>query len=86
MLGSLLLVTLFSGGALVSTGVSADDIIDQININVPISCSMSGVGVNSHNSNVYNGIYTSDIGTTTIDVFCNDGEGFSIYAIGFTGD
>ena len=83
---SLVSSTIISGIVLSSYLVSADDIIDQININVPISCSMSGTGTTSHNSNVYNGIYTSDIGTTTIDVFCNDGEGFSIYAIGFTGD
>ena len=86
ILAGLPVAVILSVASLSFTTVFADDIIDQININVPISCSMSGVGVNSHNSNVYNGIYTSDIGTTTIDVFCNDGEGFSIYAIGFTGD
>ncbi|MBR3353106.1 hypothetical protein IKG49_00685 [Candidatus Saccharibacteria bacterium] len=68
--------------------VSADDnsTVDQISITVPMSCTMSGTGQDSHNANINNGTYTPDIGTTTMHVFCNDNEGFAIYAAGYTGD
>ena len=78
--------TALSGIILTSTFVSADDVVDEINITVPVSCSLSGVGMNSHNANIANGIYTADIGTTTLTAFCNDNEGFAIYAAGYTGD
>ncbi|MBR3353702.1 DUF285 domain-containing protein [Candidatus Saccharibacteria bacterium] len=73
---------------LASTYVSADDnsTVDQISITVPMSCTMSGTGMDSHNTNINNGTYTPDIGTTTMHVFCNDNEGFAIYAAGYTGD
>ena len=68
--------------------VSADggEVTDQINITVPVSCTMEGTGMLSHTAEITNGIYESDIGTTTLNVYCNDAEGFSIYAAGFTGD
>ncbi len=47
---------------------------------------MTGVGMDSHTATITNGAYQGDIGTTTINVFCNDNSGFAIYAIGFTGD
>ena len=62
------------------------DIVDEINIAVPISCTMSGTGMTSHTANMSNGSYTPNIGTTTLKVFCNDTEGFAIFAAGYTGD
>ena len=80
-------LTLISGGILTSTMVSADDsVVDEVNITVPMSCTMSGTGMDTHNANINNGTYTPDIGTTTMHVFCNDNEGFAIYAAGYTGD
>ena len=70
-----------------SSHVSADDsIADQINITVPVSCTMSGTGMNSHNAEIVNGQYVENIGTTTLHAFCNDSEGFAIYAAGYTGN
>ena len=68
--------------------VSADNnsTVDQISITVPMSCTMSGTGMDSHNTNINNGTYTPDIGTTTMHIFCNDNEGFAIYAAGYTGN
>ena len=66
--------------------VRADDVVDQINITVPISCTMSGTGINTHNKEIQNGTYESNIGTTTLEAFCNDAEGFAIYATGYTGN
>ena len=40
----------------------------------------------SHTATIENGRYVSDIGTTTLKAFCNDANGFAIYANGYTGD
>ena len=58
--------------------------VDQVNITVPVSCTMTGTGMDSHNAEIANGTYTPDIGTTTLHAFCNDNEGFAIYAAGYT--
>ena len=80
-------MTSLSGIILSSNYVSADDsIIDDVAISVPISCTMMGTGTNTHNDEVLNGTYKANIGTTTLKVYCNDSSGFSIYAIGFTGE
>ena len=88
LVGSLSLVglTVLSGIFLSSSVVSAEDIVDEINITVPVSCSLSGTGMTSHTATIENGRYVSDIGTTTFKAFCNDNNGFAIYATGFTGN
>ncbi|MBQ3474187.1 hypothetical protein IJH24_02055 [Candidatus Saccharibacteria bacterium] len=87
-LAALILVnfTLLSGFILSSSFVSAvdDTVIDDINISIPLACTINGSGMGSHTATINNGTYESDIGTTTIQAFCNDNEGFSIYAIGYT--
>ena len=87
-LGMLLGLTTVLGMVLASSRVMAEDTsaVDEINITVPISCTMSGTGMNSHNAEIANGAYTSDIGSTTLHAFCNDNEGFAIYAAGYTGN
>ncbi len=84
----LLSLTVLSGVFLISSYSYAtdDNVVDNININVPISCSMEGTGMTSHNANIVNGTYQADIGTTTIKAYCNDSSGFAIYAIGYTDD
>jgi len=86
IIGSLTITTLISGLILSSTLVSADNdsIVDEINITVPVSCTLSGTGMNTHNAEINNGQYNSAIGETTLKAFCNDNEGFAIYAIGYT--
>ncbi len=80
-------LTLLSGLILSSSRVSADNsVIDEVNIVVPVSCSLSGVGMTSHNTSINNGTYASDIGTTALKASCNDLNGFAIYAAGYTGD
>ena len=84
---ALMMITVTTGAVLASSVASADDfVVDEINITVPVSCTMSGAGMNTHNADIANGIYTADIGTTTLHAFCNDNEGFSIYAAGYTGN
>ena len=71
-----------------SSSVNADNdsVVDEINITVPISCTMTGNGMTSHNASIPNGTYTDDIGTTALKAFCNDNSGFAIYAAGYTGN
>ena len=87
-LGMLLGLTTVLGMVLASSRVMAEDtsVVDQINITVPVSCTMSGTGMNSHNAEIANGAYTPNIGSTTLHAFCNDNEGFAIYAAGYTGN
>ena len=84
--GVLISATVLTGAFLPSIHASADDVVDQVTINVPISCTLSGTGMTSHTDNILNGQYSADIGTTTLKAFCNDANGFAIYAAGYTGD
>ena len=79
-------ITACVGLVLMSSYVSADDVVDDVSITVPTSCTMSGSGMNSHSAEIANGTYIPNIGTTTINVLCNDNAGFSIYATGFSGE
>ena len=83
----LLSLTILTGAFLISSSTSATnntDIVDEINIEVPVSCSIEGTGMNTHNASIVNGTYQADIGTTTLKAYCNDTNGFAIYAIGYT--
>ena len=82
-------ITILASTILASNTVLADDntsVVDEINITVPVSCTMSGTGMQSHNANINNGLYEDDIGSTVLHAFCNDNEGFAIYAAGYTGN
>ena len=59
---------------------------DNVTVSVPVSCTMNGTGMTSHTANIPNGTYESEIGTTTLKSFCNDSQGFAIYAIGYTNE
>ncbi|MBR3236168.1 hypothetical protein IKF92_00595 [Candidatus Saccharibacteria bacterium] len=83
-LSGLVGLTCVSGFWLSSSTVSADDVVDNITIKVPIACTMAGSGMNSHITSITNGSYRPNIGSTTIKVMCNDASGFSIYATGYT--
>ena len=87
LLGISITITALSGIFLTSTVARADEsVVDQVNITVPISCTMSGTAMTSHNAEINNGLYQNNIGTTTLHAFCNDAEGFAIYAAGYTGN
>ena len=90
----LLTITLLSGITLASTKASADtEVIDQVRLTVPIACTMTGEGT-SHTATLDPGTYSgasgseyeNGIGKTTLTAICNDDNGFSIYAIGYTGN
>ena len=86
-LGLIAAPAVVSGVVLSSAHTHAvDTVVDNVNINVPLSCSVSASGMDSHNETIANGTYVDDIGTTTMNIICNDNAGFSIYATGFTGN
>lgn len=63
---------------------SSDFSVDEAVIRIPTSCSLSGTGNSSHTTSITNGTSETDIGTTTLKAYCNDSNGFAIYAIGYT--
>ena len=69
-----------------NTYADNDSVVDRVKIKVPVSCTLSGTGMNSHNAEIINGGYQANIGTTILHAFCNDASGFAIYAAGYTGD
>ena len=91
----LLSITLLSGVVLLSSFVFADDSsVTVTTITVPVACTLRGTGTDSHTAtlapNTYSGAsgseYQNGIGKTTLTAICNDDNGFSIYAIGYTGN
>ena len=80
-------LTLLSCLILSSSSASADDsVIDNVSITIPSACTLSGTGMNTHTATINPGTYMPDIGTTTLKAFCNDNEGFAIFAAGYTGN
>lgn len=80
--------TIIAGLSLISNKVEANSAIDYVAISVPVSCSMSSIIENGeeHTAELQNGIYRDEIGVTNITTYCNDGEGFSLYAVGYTNE
>ena len=93
---SLLLLSVTTLSALVLINVTlvahADDAsVSTATVTVNQSCSMTAITDTPHTANLHNGIYSgtdyaNGIGKTTLKTFCNDGLGYAIYAIGYTGN
>ena len=82
--GMLLFLTLLSGGVLASQTSFADE---ELDIPVDLSaCTMSRDYTIPHASVGLAGIYQENIGTTTIKTYCGDGNGYAIYAVGYSND
>ena len=69
-----------------SSANAATSAVDEITITVPASCSLTNTIGSAHTATIETGVYQDDIGETTFKVFCNDTEGFAVYAVGFTND
>ena len=65
-----------------ATGSSSGS--DNLAITISSSCTLSSVVNIPHNAEVYNGNYLGDIGKTTIKTLCNDGNGYTVYANGYS--
>ena len=79
LLSSTLLVFL-----VLSSAPASADVIDTITLTVPVSCTMTSTSDTAHTASIPNNTYQSDIGTTTFTTFCNDNNGHSIYAVGYS--
>lgn len=55
---------------------------DSLAISVPSSCTLSSSVDKAHSASIVNGRHEEGIGTTTLSTFCNDKNGYSVYAIG----
>ena len=91
VIGVLTLTTLLSGTILASTKAKANTdttVVDEVTVIIPTACSLSGsiASGDQHTATVLPGSYTPNIGKTNLKALCNDFNGFSIYAIGYSND
>ena len=70
----------------VSGANAASSAVDEVTITVPASCSLTNTIGSPHTATIETSVYQDDIGETTFKVFCNDNEGFAVYAVGYTND
>ncbi len=90
----LFIITLLSGLILISSkSRAAGTTTSNATVTVGAACSMTGALDTAHDATLDGGTYSGNtasyangIGRTTLRAFCNDSNGFAIYAIGFTGD
>ena len=79
--------TALSGALLTLPSVLADDsAVTDVAIAVPVACSITSTPDSAHTASVDSGTYKDNIGKTTIKATCNDSQGFSFYAIGYTNE
>ena len=57
---------------------------DSLSFSISSSCTLSSVVDSSHTAELINGTYANGIGKTTITTLCNDGNGYSVYAVGYS--
>ena len=83
MLGILLIMGLVMASARTA---ATTDFSDDVSITVQSSCTLGGTVDTAHATNLQLDTFSGDdgIGQTTLTAFCNDYNGFSIYAIGYT--
>lgn len=87
MVGVLFFLMILSAMGLTLPRALADDgAVDDIEITVNISCSMTGTVTGGHTETMMNGETSQIGGTTTLKTVCNDNSGYAIYAIGYTDD
>ena len=67
-----------------SSAAGSSSGVDQIQFSLSSSCTMSSVVDEAHTKEINNGTYHSDVGKTTITTLCNDGNGYSVYAMGYS--
>ena len=60
--------------------------LDSISLTLSTSCTVSSSVLSPHNASINGGQHENEIGTTKVGVFCNDNNGYSIYAIGSGSD
>ena len=76
-----------SSNSIISNAYAANDTESvQASVTVPDACYISGTNYN-HTGSVSGGSYNTDFGgISTVTVQCNDRNGYSVYAVGYTGN
>ena len=68
-----------------SSAVSSDSSgTDSFTVSISSACTISSVVNSEHSIETNVGTYVADVGKTTITTLCNDGNGYSIYANGYS--
>ncbi|MBR0468054.1 hypothetical protein IJJ53_04140 [Candidatus Saccharibacteria bacterium] len=57
---------------------------DDLAISIPTSCTLSSFINDKHSKSILNGTYESGIGQTILTTYCNDKNGYVVYASGFS--
>lgn len=57
---------------------------DKVTLSIPVSCTMNTTINSEHTISMVAGTYKDNIGKTTLTTYCNDKDGYVIYAIGAT--
>ena len=65
-------------------GSSGSGSTDSFTVSISSACTISSVVNSIHNIETNVGTYVADVGKTTIKTLCNDGNGYAIYANGYS--
>ena len=89
--GVLLGATAIAGGVLISQPTLADTPsttkTTDVSVSVSSVCNLTSDVTSAHTAEITPGLdFEDNIGTTDMTATCNDGNGYAIYAVGFTGD
>ena len=80
---SILLVIISALALSLSHSSATTSSTDDITLTLDVACTVSSEVTSPHSvSDMHVGQYKSDIGNTDISVFCNDNNGYSVYAVG----
>ena len=67
-----------------SSATSGSGSTDSFTVSISSACTISSVVNSIHNIETNVGTYVADVGKTTIKTLCNDGNGYAIYANGYS--
>ena len=60
--------------------------IDNVQLVLSTSCTVNAVVTIAHETSLHGGQKDDNVGNTKLSAFCNDNNGYSIYAVGSSGD
>ena len=83
--GALVGMVLLASGGCELAWADNDTVIDVINATVPVACTISGSTDHTYTTSMLPDT-TETLGPSHVKSVCNDVAGYSLYAIGFTGD
>lgn len=69
-----------------SSATVSDLEADSLTLTLSTSCTLSSSVEEAHNASLNGGQYEEGIGITKVNAYCNDNNGYSVYAIGNSGD